>query len=177
MNNLGVHMDADAKQNGDITAAHLALLTKLANADTARKATNLLICRMLEEAVPRLLLIRDGAITRIQARRGDSDWEAKEWSPLPFRLERIWRRLTFMSNPPLPWWHRLPLRYQLSFRITERIDHWFWRPTPRQEGRMEITVQNRSFWVSFKCTHSDRIELGYSSIEARPSTEGSRETS
>lgn len=139
--------------------AHLALLAKWANAATTRKATNLLICRMLQEGVSRALLIRDGAITRIQVWRSDSDFEAEEWSPLASGLDRIWRRLTFMSNPPLPWWHSLPLWYRLPFRVSERIDRWFWRPPLRQEGHVEFIVQNRSFSVSFRSIQFDQIEL------------------
>jgi hypothetical protein len=156
-------MTAFDQEKYAISPAHLASLTKWANSDPRSKAINLLIIQMIQEKVDRVIIVANRSECRVLVQRGDSSFKAEEWSPMPVDFEQIWRRLTLKSNSaPLPWWHQLPYWYWLSFRITERIDRWFWRPPLKGDGRMEFIVHNKPFVVSFKNTETDQIELTYS---------------
>jgi hypothetical protein len=134
------------------------------NRDRARKAVNLAIIQMIQKSHHQLLIIGDGSASRIIFRNSDSKLEPEEFLSLPVELKRIWEQLTFMSGPPRPWWHKMPLWDRLSFRITERIDERYWQPPLQTEGRMEFLVYDKPFWVTFKCIQNDRIELNYSPI-------------
>jgi hypothetical protein len=153
-------MAEDNPANCRISSAHLALLERWANSDPDRKIVNLIIARMLQERVNKLWFIGDGSETRVQVRQHETDG-IEEWTATSVNLKRIWRRLTFMSSPPLPWWNQLPFWYSLSFHITERINRWFWHPSLRNEGRMEFVALNKPFTVTFRHTGNNRIELTY----------------
>lgn len=155
-------MQTSATNKCVISPAHLALLTRWANADHTRKAVNILICRMAVEQVERLTFVAAGSETRILIQWRDSTSPPREWEPVPIDFGQIWRRLTFMASPPPPWWHRLPLWYWLWFQVTERIDRWFWRPLLQSDGRFEFICRNRPLEVSFKGTYEGRIELSMS---------------
>jgi hypothetical protein len=122
---------------------------------------------MILKKVGSMVFIANGPATRVLARQGLSDSKPEEWPPIPVKLERIWRRLTFMSDPLPPWWHKVPFWHRLSFRITERLDHWFWHPPLQGEGRVEFFVYDQHhlrYLVSFKSTEGDRIELSHSAV-------------
>ncbi len=142
-------------QHPQISDAHLRLLEKYANADPVRMLVNLLILKMLRNEVPGLMFAGDGPRTEILIRSADGYSQSPDWKPIPVPLERIHRRLTSMSNPPLPCWHKLPFWYRLSFQITERVDHWLWHPRLMERGKFEIWTTDASHWVDFKCQGSD----------------------
>ncbi len=140
-----------------MSQANLDLLATIANADQARSAVQLLLVLMLEEGRDRVLLVDEGTQT---GARLIQQGVPVPWTTLHFDFGRVSCRLAHMSGPPHPWWHSVPGWYGLSFHITERIDHWFWKPRMPRCGKIELMDRyGKSAWLAVEMIDDRSVEI------------------